>query len=153
MQLGFGMNHSFRNLDRLWSLPLAKAEFKVHYAKVHARCSTGTTQTRVEYLFKGVPDRQMLINLLELVVQVVKRSIDETVTKTHLLRMSPHMLLLYTMPLFGPKKIVTFPARTLIRFSESEKRRLELFSSFLMTSNESGRLRRFAGPSSSGWII
>jgi hypothetical protein len=63
------------------------------------------------------------------------------------------MLLLYTMPLFGPKKIVTFSVRTLIRFSESEKRRLELFASFLMTSNESGRLRRFAGPSRSGWII
>src|ERR1051326_6725642 len=76
MQLGFGMNHSLRNLDRLWSLPLAKAEFQIHYAKVHARCSTGTTQTRVEYLFKGAPDRQMLINLLELVVQFVKRSID-----------------------------------------------------------------------------
>jgi hypothetical protein len=40
------------------------------------------------------------------------------------------MLFLYTMPLFGPKKIVTFSVRTLIRFSESEKRRLELFSSF-----------------------
>jgi hypothetical protein len=72
----------------------------------------------------------MLINLLELVVQFVKRSIDETVTKSHLLRMSPHMLLLYTMPLFGPKKIVTFSVGTLIRFSESEKRRLELFASF-----------------------
>src|ERR1041384_6657245 len=65
------------------------AKFQIHHAKVHAHCSTWTTQTRVEYLFKGFqqpPIRQNLIDLLEFVVPFVKRSINETVTKTHLLR-------------------------------------------------------------------
>ena len=65
------------------------AKFQIHHAKVYAHCSTWTTQTRVEYLFKGFqqpPIRQNLIDLLEFVVQFVKRSINETVTKTHLLR-------------------------------------------------------------------
>lgn len=92
------------------------AKFQVHHPQVDPYRSTGTTQSRIESLFKRLQQLrigQKIIDLLQFVVQLVKRSIDKTITKTHLLRYgSVHDSLLYIIVLLRPKKIVTFSVRT-----------------------------------------
>src|SRR5690348_9627018 len=68
------------------------AELQVHHAQVDPYRRCRPTQTRIERLFKRFQQlriRQKLIDLLQFFVQFVKRSVDKTITKTHLLRYGP----------------------------------------------------------------
>ena len=78
------------------------AKLEIHHPKIDADRRAGTTQARIENLFKGFDELrigQKLIDLLQLFVEFIKRSIDKAVPKTHLLRYgSTHDLFLHHTP-------------------------------------------------------